>query len=359
MKEMWKTISLARNFGFFVFRICKNKMDDSDDDDVIMVEEEKGTKRRSEVIDVFDSDEEEVLGIVKIPKGNQDDGPIVIGDVSFNEHNEVDEAIESIKQHYSNKSIVAEASGDNRPFVNLRNILEDSTFLTDDFAITRLKIFASGTLKIIFECLSIYTHHSKDESPDPLTSPESLTSPEPSTSTGRGRGRRGRGGRGRGAVTKRWAKRTPAQGNGTGYGSGALAKSANWNAQAVLEKQQVEDQHISELLDVLASYINPGDDILQAEVYESAGLSLSFVEMLEESCLLSVLRNYMRNDSILDMSKHVTIYRSVLRVIRAISTSPQLLHSLMMTNDEDDETTLAGLISALNSSVSTYVRSLK
>lgn len=60
-------------------------------------------------------------------------------------------------------------------------------------------------------------------------------------------------------------------------------------------KQRNEEEHVTVLLQVLASYINPndeGDYELQEDVLPS-----NFQELLAQSALLPAISSYLRNDS--------------------------------------------------------------
>lgn len=79
---------------------------------------------------------------------------------------------------------------------------------------------------------------------------------------------------------------------GTGFGTGSTQQS--WNVEQALLKQRSEEEHVTVLLQVLASYINPGDgnndelgDVLPSQ----------FHELLANSSLLPAISSYLRNDS--------------------------------------------------------------
>lgn len=81
--------------------------------------------------------------------------------------------------------------------------------------------------------------------------------------------------------------------SGTGYGTGSTQQS--WNVEQALLKQRNEEEHVTVLLQVLASYINPndeGEDELKGDV-----LPPNFYELLAQSALLPAISSYLRNDS--------------------------------------------------------------
>lgn len=80
---------------------------------------------------------------------------------------------------------------------------------------------------------------------------------------------------------------------GTGYGTGSTQQC--WNVEQALMKQKSEEEHVTVLLQVLASYINPGGNA-QEELAENV-LPPNFYQLLCNSVLLPALCSYLRNDS--------------------------------------------------------------
>lgn len=80
---------------------------------------------------------------------------------------------------------------------------------------------------------------------------------------------------------------------GTGYGTGSTQQC--WNVEQALMKQKSEEEHVTVLLLVLASYINPGGRA-QEELADNV-LPPNFYKLLGNSVLLPALCSYLRNDS--------------------------------------------------------------
>lgn len=80
---------------------------------------------------------------------------------------------------------------------------------------------------------------------------------------------------------------------GTGFGTGSTQQS--WNVEQALLKQRNEEEHVTVLLQVLASYINPNDNATD-ELAEEV-LPQIFYELLHDSALLPAISSYLRNDS--------------------------------------------------------------
>lgn len=226
-------------------------------------------------------------------------------------------------------------------FARLRQILEVSPRNSPDYTALRSFVVESGVWQIIFHQLSVRTHHiSEPIHEDPTEQPQT----QASTSRGRGRGR----GRGR---APRWTQKQQTAGNksnGTGYGSGAC--SSTWNASKTLAKQAEEDRQVEVILQVLASFMNPNDDIPGAESPELPG---TFIDLLDHSCLLPVLRSYMRNDSIMDMTNRVSLYRAVMLTIRAIAACDQIVHYLKLMQDDND-LAITDLLENIKTSANAY-----
>lgn len=72
-------------------------------------------------------------------------------------------------------------------------------------------------------------------------------------------------------------------------------------------RQKIEEEHVTVLLQVLSSYVNPNDntysmdDDLSADdisIGAAAGeLPPIFADLLQQSCLIPALSSYLRNDS--------------------------------------------------------------
>lgn len=81
--------------------------------------------------------------------------------------------------------------------------------------------------------------------------------------------------------------------SGTGYGTGSTQQS--WNVEQALLKQRNEEEHVTVLLQVLASYINPNDE--EENEQKENVLPTNFCELLAQSALLPAISSYLRNDS--------------------------------------------------------------
>jgi len=108
-------------------------------------------------------------------------------------------------------------------------------------------------------------------------------------------------------------------------------------------KQVEKDQHIVALLQILASFISPHDAILsRAEMKVS--LPKLFNVLLVDLDLLSIVRSFLKVDSIQPLIDRVDVHRSILLLIRAISATRQTVHMLHMTFNGDEETSLCNLL---------------
>lgn len=296
-------------------------------DTVDVPEPSRGIKRQNcEIIEILDSDEEEE---------NSPEVPMTVDEVMTKQ---IQTIINDIKARFGEGSEVHVSSVSPAPWQNLRQILEISSRENQDFFAVRALIVESGVIKLTLNCLSVYTHHF----PEAVTVPEK---PEPSTS---------KAGTKRKAPARKYHRwnRAPAKDNGTGFGSGAT--NSSWNAEQAMNKQIGEEKHVTALLQILASYINPQDEIPS----DALALPIPFVALLEQSCLVPVLRSYMRNDSVLDMTQHIPLYRAITLLIRAISTCNQLVHLLMLKQDENDEP-IAELLGKIKTCTDTYKSRLK
>ncbi|VDK44650.1 unnamed protein product, partial [Anisakis simplex] len=182
-----------------------------------------------------------------------------------------------------------------------------------------------------------------------------------------------------------WAK-------GTGFGSGTTQQQ--WNVDAHVMKRKLDEQTVTHLLRVLASYIFPSPTwrrkrcsrsrrsttntsesssimdstsqswgnlppglvrssshsvSLPSPTSEMVGdewvLDSSVVDLLARSCLLPTICAYLRNDSVLDISRHVEVYEAVVHLVAAMARCPA------KQNDQGQDM-LAELLSQCDSGVS-------
>lgn len=323
-----------------------------DDDDVIFVDSSNECKpgpsgisssnslKRShepEIICLDSSDEEEKEEVRKVEKRMPWRKPNVI----MQKELDADKAI-SIQQVIAEITKVSKNGKEPKSelFQAIRQILDDSPLSGGDFKAVREAIVETELISFLLAYLSKITHH--------VQTPE-LPKPDeqPSTSKAKAKPKRKYTPRTRNT----WTKKSNIKDNGTGFGSGAVNRAGKaWNAQQTFDKQKTEDSQVVMLLQVLASFINPQDDI---PVDNGTELPAKFIELVEQSCLDPVLRSYLRNDSILDMTRHIPLYMALMLLTRAISTSAQLVHMLMMKLDDSEET-IAELLGKIKMSAEDY-----
>ncbi|KAG5670331.1 hypothetical protein PVAND_000606 [Polypedilum vanderplanki] len=246
---------------------------------------------------------------------------------------------------YENKAL--SSSLPTLPFEILRQLLDSSPLSTDDGLILRRMIVEVGAIHLVLNCLSIFTHHSAPGTETIKTSNkiQAANNDEQILSDDKSH--------------VYWAK-------GTGFGTGSTQQS--WNVEQALSKQKSEEEHVVVLLQVLSSYINPGDIIPNAEtnninyhdsMSESCDLPPIFTDLLQQSCLIPALCSYLRNDSVLDITRHIPLYRAILQLLRALSISSQLIHLLLAKQENDSKTSIASLLGNMKSCVDTYASRLK
>nr|KAG5700866.1 hypothetical protein BaRGS_012273 [Batillaria attramentaria] len=184
-----------------------------------------------------------------------------------------------------------------------------------------------------------------------------------------------------------WAK-------GTGFGTGSTTSS--WDAEQAMLRQRSEEEHVACLLQVLGSYINPGGHIPKdffageddegGANSEAPGTSATYTppsekwllpdvvsELLSQSCLIPAISSYLRNDSVLDMARHVPLYRSLLQLLRGMAVCPPLVPLLLPIPSppsqqqgadgagpsDGSSTSVEKLLSKMKGCVDTYASRLK
>ncbi|XP_058811824.1 baculoviral IAP repeat-containing protein 6 isoform X3 [Topomyia yanbarensis] len=248
------------------------------------------------------------------------------------------------------------------PFEVFRQLLDSSPLTTDDGVLLRRMVIEVGAIHLVLNCLSIFTHHNSGGSSSNSNSSDNIqtatASNKPAAPVANGNGAEEQ----LNSDDKShmyWAK-------GTGFGTGSTQQS--WNVEQALLRQKSEEEHVTVLLQVLSSYINPGDKIpsnLDSEElsYRECSETLPelppiFLDLLQQSCLIPALSSYLRNDSVLDITRHIPLYRAILQLLRAISLSNQLL-SLLVNKNNEGKISIASLLSNMKACVDTYASRLK
>ncbi|XP_055907013.1 baculoviral IAP repeat-containing protein 6 isoform X1 [Eupeodes corollae] len=241
------------------------------------------------------------------------------------------------------------------PFEVFRQLLDSSPLTTDDGMLLRRMVVEVGAMHLVLNCLGIFTHQSQNyqiNGPQPETAAgvkTSMNSIDDSVIISDDKSH------------MYWAK-------GTGFGTGSTQQS--WNVEQALLRQKSEEEHVTVLLQVLSSYINPGDKIPSAlqcddimsyhEISDVVGeLPISFLDLLKKSCLIPALSSYLRNDSVLDITRHIPLYRAILQLLRAISLSYQLVSLLQPYDRLDSSPSISELLANMKTCVDTYANRLK
>uniref|UniRef100_A0A8P4K7V8 Dual E2 ubiquitin-conjugating enzyme/E3 ubiquitin-protein ligase BIRC6 n=1 Tax=Dicentrarchus labrax TaxID=13489 RepID=A0A8P4K7V8_DICLA len=239
------------------------------------------------------------------------------------------------------------------PFHVLRALFSSTPLTTDDGVLLRRMALEIGAIHLILACLSALSHHAP-RNPNASTS---VSEPQISSCHGGGTSEE---------QQLYWAK-------GTGFGTGSTA--SGWDVEQALTKQRLEEEH------VLASYINPAGssschsaDASSSDSRANNSLALPAVlqELLSQSCLVPAMSSYLRNDSVLDMARHVPLYRALLELLRAISTCTALVPLLLplsgdpgQDEEEEDEehsegqTSVGMLLAKMKTCVDTYTNRLR
>eukprot|EP01114_Cavostelium_apophysatum_P004652 TRINITY_DN1498_c0_g2_i1.p1 TRINITY_DN1498_c0_g2~~TRINITY_DN1498_c0_g2_i1.p1 ORF type:complete len:1661 (-),score=558.77 TRINITY_DN1498_c0_g2_i1:26-5008(-) len=136
-----------------------------------------------------------------------------------------------------------------------------------------------------------------------------------------------------------WAK-------GTGYGTNS-DNSSTWNHVEYMKQQDLLSNQINNIfsgLNLFLSTISP------------EALPQGLFPILEASCLVPALECYLKNDSLLDMGRHLFLYQSVLQMLRLLVSDDTLIP--LIDTLPGQATSLHELLSNLNSMAETILRRL-
>uniref|UniRef100_A0A8C3L6J1 Dual E2 ubiquitin-conjugating enzyme/E3 ubiquitin-protein ligase BIRC6 n=1 Tax=Chrysolophus pictus TaxID=9089 RepID=A0A8C3L6J1_CHRPC len=240
------------------------------------------------------------------------------------------------------------------PFHVLRTLFSTTPLTTDDGVLLRRMALEIGAIHLILACLSALSHHApRVPNASPNQAEPQVSSTHNSASTEE--------------QQLYWAK-------GTGFGTGSTA--SGWDVEQALTKQRLEEEHVTCLLQVLASYINPAGSTSNGDTQtshegrgqNSSALPSVLLELLSQSCLIPAMSSYLRNDSVLDMARHVPLYRALLELLRAIASCTSmvpLLLPLSGENSEEEEEQLESqasvgtLLAKMKTCVDTYTNRLR
>ncbi|XP_064014811.1 baculoviral IAP repeat-containing protein 6 isoform X4 [Pogoniulus pusillus] len=240
------------------------------------------------------------------------------------------------------------------PFHVLRSLFSTTPLTTDDGVLLRRMALEIGAIHLILACLSALSHHApRVPNSSPSQAEPQVSSTHSSASTEE--------------QQLYWAK-------GTGFGTGSTA--SGWDVEQALTKQRLEEEHVTCLLQVLASYINPAGSISSGETQtshegrgqNSSALPSVLLELLSQSCLIPAMSSYLRNDSVLDMARHVPLYRALLELLRAIASCTSMVPLLLPLSGESSEeeeeqlesqASVGTLLAKMKTCVDTYTNRLR
>lgn len=113
-----------------------------------------------------------------------------------------------------------------------------------------------------------------------------------------------------------WAK-------GTGFGTGST--HSQWKPDEILQIQKLHEEHVVYLFDIFYSIFSNklSEDLLDDHL----------IEIINTSCLIPVLESYLRNDSILDLSKQGDIHRYCLRLVYCLLNNKKLKNLIFQTSN--------------------------
>lgn len=254
------------------------------------------------------------------------------------------------------------------PFQVLRCLLEILPLSTEEGRHLRRAMVEYKAIHFILACLAVFTHQQCDPSLVPGLQHELVIAAT------KAQGGYEKNNKSDDKSHVYWAK-------GTGFGTGSTAQS--WDVETALQKKRAEEENVTCLLQVLSSYINPQANkcttlpedgnakamelspsppagVSSSQAEEELNLPVEMALLLKNSCLFSAISGYLRNDSVLDMARHVPLYKSVLMFLRSLVSSSQLLPLLAPWERKasSDEQSISSLLVKMKDVVDNYARRL-
>ena len=120
-----------------------------------------------------------------------------------------------------------------------------------------------------------------------------------------------------------WAK-------GTGFGTGSTAQT--WDLDGAMQRQRQQEEQATCLLHTLAAYVHPSCPAaasISEPAVTAATLPSELLNIVLASHLVAAICSYLRNDSVMDMARHVPLYKAVLLLLRSIAACPKLVPLLL------------------------------
>ena len=130
-----------------------------------------------------------------------------------------------------------------------------------------------------------------------------------------------------------WAK-------GTGFGTGSTIQ--HWDAEKTMMQQKMEEEHVTCIMEILSNFIECCSDNTTEQL----------IEIFEDSCIINALSSYLRNDSVLDMSRHIPLYKSALKLVQSFILEANLRALVENCNIFD-------LVKNMKQFVDTYIQKIK
>ncbi|EFX73355.1 hypothetical protein DAPPUDRAFT_253206 [Daphnia pulex] len=128
-----------------------------------------------------------------------------------------------------------------------------------------------------------------------------------------------------------WAK-------GTGFGTGSTAQT--WDLDGAMQCQRQQEEQATCLLHTLAAYVHPSCPpiaLIQPGFTGSPVLPTELLNIVLASHLVAAICSYLRNDSVMDMARHVPLYKAVLLLLRSIAACPKLVPLLLPSSSGNNK----------------------
>jgi len=136
---------------------------------------------------------------------------------------------------------------------------------------------------------------------------------------------------------------------GTGYGHGSTA--SNWSPEKYEAEKHSNAECTASILSMLASFCEVAAEDAEVVSFDEVH------QLFGDSCLIPLLVSYLRNDSLLDMMKMLSLYKASLRLVKVLAENVAL--SDLLEAREGESVSIVSLLKIMHVVASSVVKNAR